>query len=84
MPANPPPNLRIALLVDADNSSHSRIAGIVAELSHYGTANIRRAYGDWSAPALQGWKEKLRTFAIRPVQQFSYWRMTTMCRTSEA
>ena len=37
---------RITLLIDADNVSHSKIAAILAELSKYGTANIRRAYGD--------------------------------------
>lgn len=34
---------RIALLIDADNVSHSKIAAILAELSKYGAANIRRA-----------------------------------------
>ena len=42
-PLSPTPNRRIALLIDADNVSHARIAAILAELSKYGTANIRRA-----------------------------------------
>lgn len=63
---------RIALLIDADNVSHTRIAAILAELSKYGTANIRRAYGDWASASLKGWKEKLHEFAVRPIQQFSY------------
>lgn len=63
---------RIALLIDADNISHSKVGGILAELSRYGTANIRRAYGDWGSSELKGWKDKLHEFAIRPVQQFSY------------
>jgi uncharacterized LabA/DUF88 family protein len=63
---------RIALLIDADNVSHSKIAAMLAELSKYGTANIRRAYGDWASAGLKGWKEKLHDFAIRPIQQFSY------------
>ncbi|MDB5707081.1 MAG: hypothetical protein JWN66_4197 [Sphingomonas bacterium] len=71
-PATPAPNRRIALLIDADNVSHSKIALILAELSKYGTANIRRAYGDWGSAGLKGWKEKLHAFAIRPIQQFSY------------
>jgi uncharacterized protein (TIGR00288 family) len=65
-------NRRIALLIDADNVSHSKIALILAELSKYGTANIRRAYGDWGSASLKGWKGKLHDFAIRPIQQFSY------------
>lgn len=66
------PDRRIALLIDADNVSHSKIAGILAELAKYGTANIRRAYGDWGSAGLKGWKDKLHAFAIRPIQQFSY------------
>lgn len=66
------PNRRIALLIDADNVSHAKIATILAELSKYGTANIRRAYGDWASAGLKGWKDKLHAFAIRPIQQFSY------------
>lgn len=71
-PAGPSPNPRIALLIDADNISHTKIAAMLAELSKYGTANIRRAYGDWASASLKGWKDKLHTFAIRPIQQFSY------------
>ncbi len=63
---------RIALLIDADNVSHSKIAAMLAELSKYGTANIRRAYGDWASTSLKGWKDKLHDFAIRPIQQFTY------------
>lgn len=60
------------MLIDADNVSHTKIALMLAELSKYGTANIRRAYGDWGSSSLKGWKAKLHEFAIRPIQQFSY------------
>lgn len=66
------PNRRIALLIDADNVSASKIALMLADLSKYGTVNIRRAYGDWASTRLKGWKDKLHDFAIRPIQQFSY------------
>ena len=66
------PDRKIALLIDADNVSHGKIAAMLAELSKYGTANIRRAYGNWASPQLKGWKDKLHDFAIRPIQQFSY------------
>jgi uncharacterized protein (TIGR00288 family) len=65
-------NRSVALLIDADNVSHLNIAAIIAELSKYGTANIRRAYGDWTGTQMKGWREKLHEFAIRPIQQFSY------------
>lgn len=71
-PASIPPSRRIALLIDADNVSHTKVAAMLAELAKYGTANIRRAYGDWGSAGLKGWKTKLHEFAIRPIQQFSY------------
>ena len=67
-----PAGRHIALLIDADNVSHSKIAGILSELSKYGTPNIRRAYGDWASKQLSGWTAKLHQYAIRPIQQFSY------------
>jgi uncharacterized LabA/DUF88 family protein len=66
------PDRRIALLIDADNVSHAKIAAMLAELSKYGVANIRRAYGDWTSPGMKGWTSRLHEHAIRPVQQFSY------------
>jgi uncharacterized LabA/DUF88 family protein len=66
------PDRRIALLIDADNVSHGKIAAMLAELSKYGVANIRRAYGDWTSPSMKGWIARLHDHAIRPVQQFSY------------
>jgi hypothetical protein len=45
-PLKSAPNRRIALLIDADNVSHTKITAMLAELSRYGTANIRRSYGD--------------------------------------
>lgn len=65
-------NRRIALLIDADNVSHGKLGAMLAELSKYGTAHIRRAYGDWASPALKGWTQKLHEHAVRPIQQFSY------------
>ncbi|PXA91473.1 hypothetical protein DMC47_25525 [Nostoc sp. 3335mG] len=68
------PARRIALLIDADNVSHGKIAAMLAELSKYGVANIRRAYANWASPSMKGWTARLHEHAIRPVQQFSYSR----------
>ncbi|HQU81200.1 MAG TPA: NYN domain-containing protein [Azonexus sp.] len=65
-------NNGIALLIDADNCPASRITDILDELSKYGVINIRRAYGDWKNPALNGWAEILHEYAIQPMQQFAY------------
>jgi hypothetical protein len=42
----------------------------MAEVGRHGTATVRRAYGDWTTGNLSGWKERLHTHAIQPVQQF--------------
>ncbi|MBW4524111.1 MAG: NYN domain-containing protein [Phormidium tanganyikae FI6-MK23] len=41
-------------------------------MAKYGTANIKRIYGDWTSNQLNGWKGKLHTYAIQPIQQYSY------------
>ena len=48
------------------------IQELLAEVSRYGTATIKRAYGDWTTSNLKGWKEVLHKMAIQPIQQFSY------------
>src|SRR5690606_20326679 len=64
--------LRIALLIDADNAPASRIEPILTELARHGVANVRRAYGNWKSPHLKSWEDCLHTYAIQPVQQFAY------------
>lgn len=65
-------NDKLAVLIDADNAQASIINELLAEVSRYGTATVKRAYGDWTTPNLRGWKEVLHTAAIQPMQQFSY------------
>jgi uncharacterized LabA/DUF88 family protein len=63
---------RLAVLIDADNAQHSTIDGLIAEISKYGVASVKRIYGDWTKPNLRGWKDTLLKHAIQPIQQFSY------------
>lgn len=63
---------RLAVLIDADNAQAPVIAELLAEAAQYGTATVKRAYGDWTTPQLSGWKAVLHVHAIQPVQQFSY------------
>jgi hypothetical protein len=65
-------NDKLAVLIDADNAQPSLIHELLAEVARYGTASIKRAYGDWTTTNLKGWKEVLHTMAIQPIQQFSY------------
>jgi len=70
MPSSTTDNL--AVLVDSDNAQASVIAELLAEVGRYGTATVKRAYGDWTTPNLAGWKEVLHVHAIQPIQQFRY------------
>lgn len=63
---------KLAVLIDADNAQPSIIEGLLAEIAKYGTANVKRIYGDWTLPGLKGWKEVLLQYSIQPIQQFGY------------
>ena len=64
--------LKLAVLVDADNTQATIIEGLLAEIAKYGVASVKRIYGDWTNTNLRSWKDKLLEYAIQPVQQFSY------------
>jgi hypothetical protein len=49
----------LAVLIDADNAQASIIQALLAEVFRYGTASIKRAYGDWTTPNLRSWKDVL-------------------------
>ena len=66
------PSERLAVLIDADNTSPKYVRALLDELASYGTASVKRAYGDWTTPQLGGWKRELNQYAIVPVQQFAY------------
>ena len=63
---------RLALLIDADNSNPARLPQLLAEIAKYGTASVRRAYGNWTSGHLGGWKNGLLDNSILPIQQFHY------------
>jgi len=63
---------KLAVLIDADNTSAAIVEGLLAEIAKYGVASIKRIYGDWTNPHLKGWKEILLEHAIQPIQQFGY------------
>ena len=64
--------LRYAVLIDADNAPRRSIDGIMAEIAVHGTPTLKRIYGDWTGPALSGWKKVLLEYAITPIQQYGY------------
>jgi uncharacterized protein (TIGR00288 family) len=65
-------NARLAVLIDADNTSPKHARALFDELASFGVATVKRAYGDWTTPQLSGWKKELNQHAIAPKQQFAY------------
>lgn len=62
----------IAVLIDGDNAQPKLIKEILEEVSKYGKATIRRIYGDWTQPQMNGWKEIINQYSISPIQKFAY------------
>ncbi|WP_435593538.1 NYN domain-containing protein [Nocardia sp. bgisy118] len=62
----------MAVFIDADNASPSRIGAVLAAVDRYGTAHLKRAYGDWSQPHLSGWRAPLLAYSIRPIHNPSW------------
>ncbi|MCR5591578.1 MAG: NYN domain-containing protein [Lachnospiraceae bacterium] len=63
---------RLAVLIDAENISIKYVKVILDEISNYGIATYKRAYGDWTNPVLKGWKDEVLKNSITPMQSYSY------------
>lgn len=65
-------NLKIAVLIDADNVPSTHVKEMMEEIAKYGNPTIKRIYGDWTKPHVTRWKPLLLENAITPVQQYAY------------
>ena len=65
------PNDLLAVLVDADNVPPSKIGAVLTEVARFGTASVKRVYGDWTTPNLSSWKRAANEHVIQPMQQFA-------------
>lgn len=65
-------NLRLAVLIDADNAPRDCLRSVMEEIAIYGTPTIKRIYGDWTSPNIGGWKTSLLENAVTPIQQYGY------------
>ena len=72
MPSDRSNDLKLAVLIDADNIPYSNVKGMMEEIAKYGTPTFKRIYGDWTRPTTTGWKGVLLQNAITPIQQYSY------------
>lgn len=66
------PELRLAVLIDADNVPYNNVKGMLEEIAKLGTPTFKRIYGDWTKPTTSGWKSVLLENAVTPIQQYSY------------
>jgi uncharacterized LabA/DUF88 family protein len=65
-------DLRLAVLIDADNVPYANVKEMLEEITKYGTPTFKRIYADWTKPTVAGWKTVLLENAITPIQQYSY------------
>jgi hypothetical protein len=65
-------DLKLAVLIDADNVPYVNVKEMFEEIAKYGTPTFRRIYADWTKPTVSGWKKVLLENAITPIQQYSY------------
>lgn len=72
MPSERSDEMKLAVLIDADNIPYSNVKGMMEEIAKYGTPTFKRIYGDWTKPTTAGWKSVLLQNAITPIQQYSY------------
>ncbi|GEP51249.1 hypothetical protein FNO01nite_19210 [Flavobacterium noncentrifugens] len=72
MQQNNTKELKLAVLIDADNVPYSNVKGMMEEIAKFGTPTTKRIYADWTRPNANGWKAVLLEHAITPVQQYSY------------
>lgn len=65
-PARPP---LLAVLIDADNTSPKWTRAIFEEIAGMGEASVRRCYGDFSSPQMNGWSRVQAEFGLVPHHQ---------------
>ncbi|HPS83244.1 MAG TPA: NYN domain-containing protein [Bacteroidales bacterium] len=68
----PKKDLKLAVIIDADNVPFANVKGLMEEIAKYGVPTFKRIYGDWTRPNLAGWKSVLLESAITPIQQYGY------------
>lgn len=63
---------KIALLIDAENTSVKYLDSIFMELRNYGTVTYKRMYGDFTSKTLSEWNHRALSYAVVPIQQPRY------------
>ena len=64
--------MKIAVVIDADNTQVSKISDVFREISTHGRIVVKRAYGNWQKEQLKNWEAEIKRLAIKAEQQFDY------------
>lgn len=65
-------NLKVAVLIDAENVSSENAPQIFDTMSAYGEVIIRQIFADWSNEAVKSWKNAISNYSIVANQSFSF------------
>lgn len=65
-------DLLIAVLIDGDNASSEKMEDVMQFVSRYGTAIVKRIYGDWTKKPLSCWKDTAKENGFKMVQASSF------------
>ena len=64
---------KIAILIDADNTSPEYMKIVIEEAAKEGIITYRRVYGDFTKQQLKSWtKEILNEYALSPIHSYDY------------
>lgn len=63
--------MRLAVLIDAENISSKYVEMILAEANALGNVIYKRIYGNWTSTNMSSWREVILDNSIQPVQQYS-------------
>ena len=63
--------MKLAVLIDAENISSKYIDVILSEANNLGDVIYKRIYGNWTTPQMASWRNTILDNAIQPIQQYS-------------
>ncbi len=63
--------MKLAVLIDAENISSQYIDVILSEANNLGDVIYKRIYGNWTTQQMASWRTTILNNAIQPIQQYS-------------
>lgn len=62
--------MKVAVLIDAENISGKYVNVILSEANSLGNVTYKRIYGDWTSAQMGNWKTVVLDNSIQPIQQY--------------